>query len=147
MLSGLILIFKSDIPVGLGVRLAHTVQPDPGIESGLSIESGPDIQPNTERGKNNSLLPAVILGIIVIGAGITYHFWPAVKGAAVSCKTVVSNKQLKLTGILYSDDPSAIVNGEIVKEGDMINGAKVIKIYRDKVEFEEDGEKWTKRVY
>jgi type II secretory pathway component PulC len=64
-----------------------------------------------------------------------------------SCRALVSNEQVKLTGILYSDNPSAIVDGEIVKEGDMINGAKVIKIHRDKVEFEKDGEKWTKRVY
>ena len=132
---------QSGTPLALGVQLANAVQPGP------TIESVPDIQPNTERGKNNFLLLAFILGIIVMGAGITRRFWPAVKGAAISCKTVGSNKQVKLTGILYSDDPSAIVNGEIVKEGDTINGAKVVKIHRDKVEFEEDGEKWTKRVY
>ena len=89
------------------------------------------------------MLLAVILGIIVIGAGIAYLFWPAAKGTVASYKTVVSNEQLKLTKILYSDDPSAIVNGEIVKEGDTINGAKVVKIHNKyRVEFEKDGEKW-----
>ena len=102
---------------------------------------------HTSVASNNSLLLAVILGIIVIVAIITYRFWPAVKGALGSSKTLGSNKQLKITGILYSDNPAVIVDGEIVKEGDMINGAKVIKIHRDKVEFEKDGEKWTKQAY
>lgn len=141
-------ITQSDIPLGLGVRLTRAVQTAP------NIESGPHIQPDkeTQRGKNNFLLPAVILGIIVIGAGIAYLFRPTVKGAVASCrtvgscKTVVSNKQVKLTGILYSDDPLAIVDGEIAKEGDTINGTKVVKIHRDEVEFEKDGEKWTQQV-
>jgi hypothetical protein len=59
---------QSDIPLGLGVRLAHTVQPGP------TIKSDPDIQPNTERGKNNFLLLAFILCIIVMVAGIAYRF-------------------------------------------------------------------------
>lgn len=135
-------VIQSGIPLGLDVQLPHAVQPAP------NIESGPHIQPNIERGKNNFLFPAVILETIVIMAGITYYFWPAVKGTLGSCKTVFSNEQpqLKLTGILYSDDPSAIVDGEIVKEGDTIDGAKVVKIHRYKVEFEKGRKKWTQRV-
>ena len=87
-----------------------------------------------------------MLGIIVIGAGITYCFWPAAKGTVASFKTMVSNKKPKLTGILYSDNPLAIVDGEMAKEGDTINGTKVVKIHRGEVEFEKDGEKWTQQV-
>ena len=143
-------VIQPGISLGLDVRLSHAVQPAPNIESSPTIESGPHIQPDTEteRGKNDFLSPVVILEIIVIMVAIAYGFWPAAKGIVGSCKTVFSNEQpqLKLTGILYSDDPSAIVDGEIVKEGDTIDGAKVVKIHRYKVEFEKGRKKWTQRV-
>ena len=65
-------VIQSDIPLDLAPLVTNAVQPSP------ATESGPHIQPNTERGKNNFLLPAVILGIIVIVAGITYLFWPTI---------------------------------------------------------------------
>jgi type II secretory pathway component PulC len=46
---------------------------------------------------------------------------------------------LKVTGITGGTQPIAIVNNEIVKEGDEINGAKVVKINKDTVTFEYDG--------
>ena len=42
---------------------------------------------------------------------------------------------LKVTGIVYSDKTMAIVNGELVKEGDLVSGCKVTKIGQNYVEF------------
>jgi hypothetical protein len=138
------------------------------------VQSGPGIQPDTQRTKNSFWWLAGALGIIVIGMVITYCFWPPVKGTATSCKTltkdtvasykaatkgtVASSKTmaplkkvglkepLELTAILYVDEPVAMVDGVIVREGDTINGAKVVKIYKDKVEFEKNGKKFTKQM-
>jgi hypothetical protein len=50
-------------------------------------------------------------------------------------------------GILYSEDnPSAIIGTQIVHEGDKVSGATIIKINKDNVEFEKDGEKWNQGV-
>ena len=50
-------------------------------------------------------------------------------------------------GILYDkDNPSAIIDSKILKEGDTIHGVKVIKIYEDKVEFEKNSKRWTQKA-
>ncbi len=52
-----------------------------------------------------------------------------------------------ITGIIHSQDkPSAILGGRIVHEGDTQYGIRIIKIYKDKVEFEENGKRWTQRL-
>jgi len=52
-----------------------------------------------------------------------------------------------VAGILYSaDKPSAAVDRKIVHEGDTIHGATVVKIYKDKVEFEKNGKRWEQKV-
>lgn len=49
--------------------------------------------------------------------------------------------------ILYSEDnPSALIGDKILKEGDTIDGVKVVKINKDSVEFEKDGQQWTQRM-
>jgi len=50
-------------------------------------------------------------------------------------------------GILYSQDkPRAIIGTEIVGEGDVIQGATIVKIGRKSVEFEMNGQKWIQEV-
>ena len=44
------------------------------------------------------------------------------------------------------DDPMIMVNGKILSEGDEIQGVKVLKIHREKVDFEKKGEKWTQKL-
>ncbi|GAI72272.1 unnamed protein product [marine sediment metagenome] len=84
---------------------------------------------------------AVILAAVVIVAGTAYYLRAAIK------KPGPSNKDVALTGILYAgDSSSAVVNGKIVHEEDTINGVKIIKIYKDKVEFEKTGKRWTQQV-
>jgi len=51
--------------------------------------------------------------------------------------TVAGGGNLIVKGILYNEDnPSAIVNNQIVYEGDKISGAAIIKINRGSVKFE-----------
>jgi uncharacterized membrane protein len=135
-----------DTQVGLGVRLSQGIRPAPGIWT-----------EGKEKSSNSLLWWVVVLGICVaIAAGINYHFLAGAKGkVAVSPKevvdslkdVVVSPKWVALKGILYSEDnPSAIVGDKIVKEGDIINGIRVVKINKNTVEFEKDGERWTQRT-
>jgi len=50
---------------------------------------------------------------------------------------------LALTGILYSaDKPAAIVDTQIVHEGQQVSGATVEKIDKDGVQFERNGRRW-----
>ena len=59
--------------------------------------------------------------------------------------TVASGGNLIVKGILYNEDnPSAIVNNQIVYEGDKISGATIIKINRGSVEFEVK-KRWPKK--
>ncbi len=52
-----------------------------------------------------------------------------------------------ITGIIYAEEKSsATINGKVVHEAETIDGVKVVKIYRDKVEFKENKNRWTQRV-
>jgi hypothetical protein len=49
--------------------------------------------------------------------------------------------------IVYSHDkPSAVIGSKIVYVGDKINDVTVIKIDRDSIEFEKDGDRWEQNV-
>ena len=43
-------------------------------------------------------------------------------------------------------EPCALINIELVHEGDVRNGVKVVRINKDEVEFEKDGRRWTQKV-
>lgn len=50
-------------------------------------------------------------------------------------------------GIIYSDySSSAVIGDQIVREGDQILGATIVKINKDSVEFERKGKSWTQKV-
>ncbi len=84
-------VIQSDIPLDLAPSwITDAVQPSP------ATESGPHTQPNTERGKNNFLVPVVILGIIVIMAGIAYFFWPTIDDYIKDIKITADSKQKSL---------------------------------------------------
>jgi hypothetical protein len=52
-----------------------------------------------------------------------------------------------VTGIVFSDKGgAALIDGEIVRENDTIHNVKVVKILRDSVEFDKNGQKWKQRV-
>jgi hypothetical protein len=55
--------------------------------------------------------------------------------------------EMTVRGIVYSSDkPSAIIADQIVGEGDIIVGVKIIKIGKDFVAFEKDGKRWQQQV-
>lgn len=56
-------------------------------------------------------------------------------------------EKLVVKSILHSQSkPSAVIGSKIAHEGDTILGATVIKIEKDMVEFEKNGERWTQKV-
>jgi hypothetical protein len=71
------------------------------------------------------------------------------KGVAATAKetTAAQKGGIALKVILYSEEnPSALIDGEILKEGDVIDGVKIVKINKDTVEFEKEGERWTQHT-
>jgi hypothetical protein len=57
-----------------------------------------------------------------------------------------SSGELTVKGIVFSDNPSAVIDGQIVHEGDVIIGATVLKINEGSVEFEKDNKRWKQTV-
>lgn len=110
-----------------------------------------EIQIQAVKKNNNSSFHVLLLGFaVVIVGGIVYHFWPAIKDAVATTKTaVVADNEVSLTGIFYTEndpDPIAMINGYIAHEEDMIGSVKVLKIHKDKVEFEKDGRRWSQTM-
>jgi len=83
---------------------------------------------STTRQKTMMILAPILL-IVLIFILIQISLAPTVTGGG--------SGNLVVKGILYNEDnPSAIVNNQIVYEGDKISGATIIKINKDSVEFE-----------
>ncbi|MHC4462408.1 MAG: thioredoxin family protein [Planctomycetota bacterium] len=107
------------------------------------------MQEQAEKKNNNSYLYALLLAFaVVIVAGAAYYFWPVIKGLPVITKAAgVFNNDVSLTGIFYTErKPAAVVNGKIVHEGDVIDGVRVLKILKHKVEFESSDRRWTQSM-
>jgi hypothetical protein len=50
-------------------------------------------------------------------------------------------------GILYASDGSTVViDGQILKEGDNLYGVAIVRIHRDRVEFERDKTRWSQGI-
>jgi hypothetical protein len=75
----------------------------------------------------------------ILTANVIYDLWTERKNTVTEAGVVV--------GILYStENPSALINREVVYEGDTTNDIRVVKIHRTKVEFEKNGKRWTQKV-
>lgn len=71
-------------------------------------------------------------------ANVIYDLWT---------KKVTATKTGTVVGILYNEKgPSALINHQLVYQGDVIKGVKILKIDRDKVKFEKNGRKWTQKM-
>jgi len=124
-----------------GIQHVLGNQPGAGMQSDSDIQSVPRVRPVPEKKKSSFPLLVVILAAAVIVAGTVYYLRAATKN------TEPSHKDVALTGILYAEgSSSAVVDGKIVHEEDTINGVKIIKIHKDKVEFERAGKRWTQQV-
>jgi len=86
-----------------------------------------------------------ILAANVILCGVVYYLWTA--GEKPPALEFLAANKVTVTGIIYNvENPSAIVSGEVVHEGDMIDGCRVVKISEAEVEFEKNGKYFTKHV-
>jgi len=69
--------------------------------------------------------------------------------AAVSIYSVKQTITAKgrVSGILYTvEDSTAIINGQLLKKGDTLDGVTILEIERDRVEFEKKAERWYQRI-
>jgi len=61
--------------------------------------------------------------------------------------SAVDSGELIVRGIVFSKNkPSAIINDQILTEGQSFNGVKLVKITKETVEFEANGKRWTQSV-
>lgn len=95
-----------------------------------------------------AVIRAAIIGIIAVIAAVVmgYIALNGIKGKSIT-EILHVQKKFNISSIMYSEDrPTAIVNKSMVHEGDSIEGAKVLKIYRDKIEFTKKGRTWTQKL-
>jgi hypothetical protein len=76
-------------------------------------------------------------------SSVIRHVSGVIKNTDESQRTKVG----MVTGIIYSaKDSTALLNGEIVCEGSIVRGVRIVKIHRNKVEFEKNGRTWYQGV-
>jgi len=96
------------------------------------------------KSKTKMLIWLLAEAAVIVGM-VSYYFWTNRK-TPVFCKCPTVKRGV-ITGIIYArEKPSAIIGGKIVYEGDKIQDAKIVRIYKDKVEFEKNGQRWTQQL-
>lgn len=89
--------------------------------------------------ERKSTLSWLSAAVAVVAVMVSYH----------RCTTTTRElpRHGVITGIIYAEEkPSVAINSKIIHEAETIDGVKVVKIYRDRVKFEENKNKWTQRV-
>jgi CheY-like chemotaxis protein len=106
------------------------------------------------------MLICLLLLMYLIVANAGYNLWVAKEGTPVwkffvadvihdlwTTRKITATKVGTVVGILYGkENPCALINCELVYEGDTTNGIKIIRIDKHEVEFENNGERWTQKV-
>ncbi len=70
-----------------------------------------------------------------------------VTSKVVSEQSSTGSDQVVVKGIVFSKTrPTAIINDKILAQGESIGGLTVVKISKESVEFEKDGQRWTQPV-
>lgn len=91
-----------------------------------------------------------LIVLIILGAGYYVYI-----GKMKAAETKAAQEQALQTppeigwvnGILYSEDnPSVVLDKDIVYEGQEVHGVKVVKVHKDKVEFEKKGKRWEQKL-
>ena len=94
-----------------------------------------------------SLKSWFFLMAIAVLCGVGYYLWTADLVPTSLDFLPTSMNKLVVTAVVYGEEnASAVVSGNVVREGDMVEGFKVVKIHQDKVEFEKKGKSITKKV-
>ena len=83
--------------------------------------------------------------------GFTSHVskQPVEKNGEASISSGAAAPDLKVSGIAWQDeraDRRAVVNGALVGEGAVVEGARIVRIYQDSVRFSRGGETFDKAV-
>ena len=52
-----------------------------------------------------------------------------------SADRILSRPDLVISGIVKGKEPMAVINNEVVREGDTVNGVMVLEIHEDSVKF------------
>ena len=103
-----------------------------------------------ERKSTLSWLSAAVAVVAVMAGYYLYTEGKTIAARGTKWKTIAARELSPygvITGIIYAEEKSsATINGKVVHEAETIDGVKVVKIYRDKVEFEENKNRWTQRV-
>lgn len=87
----------------------------------------------------------ILLAVNIVVWIVVYNIWAG--ETQIPIWNFLTTNRGMVTGIMYNpENPCAIVHGEVVHEGDTVEGCRVVKICRDEVRFERDGEIFTKRV-
>lgn len=105
-----------------------------------------DTQCPRHKNAANSASRLLMLGFAaVLLSGAAFSFWPTLKGSRKTPEPAAQNAgSLRISGILHAEDnPAALVNGKLVYEGDVIDGARVVRIFPNKVEFENFDRRWS----
>ena len=94
---------------------------------------------NKKKGLIKNLKLLLVLQVLTLAA--------AVVGASSYCYNRKNAQKGVVKGILFTGiDSTVMVDNQVLSEGEMIYGTKVVKIYPKKVEFEKDGLFWSQRI-
>jgi hypothetical protein len=108
----------------------------------------------TPQKKVNPIVETTTTDVIQTSSEIKWQMPPLypetlrdpMKAGSVSTSTA-THDDIVVKGILYSqDNPAALIADKIIHEGEEIFGAKVLKITKNDVQFEKDGQTWTQEV-
>ena len=143
-------------------------QEDSSIEVGINepqkaFEQADETQ--IKRGKK--VIFCLLCVAILLVSNIAYNFSVAKKGTPF-LQTIMKNPVFNFAGagkenprlrteamnnvgvvkaILHNENnPTALIGIKMVSQGDVISGAKVMKIHKDRVEFEKNGFSWTQDI-
>jgi len=69
------------------------------------------------------------------------------KECTIQTTALVGRGDIVVRGIVWTEDnPAAVIGTEIIYRGETFEGARVINITKESVEFERDGERWTQKI-
>jgi hypothetical protein len=86
----------------------------------------------------------LLANIIVLT--LVYNLWASDGGALPMWEFLTTNRGV-VTGIMYNpENPCAIIGGEVVHEGETIEGYRVLKIHKDRVDLEKNGKRVSERM-
>lgn len=88
----------------------------------------------------------LLLAANLLVYSVFFSFW--IDSARNRIWELLTANRSMVSGIIYNaEEPCAIIYGEVVHEGDKVNGYRVVRIYKDKVELEKDGQNLVKAVH